>query len=236
MAIRTSVDNIEELCFDVNKITIIPVWQEFLPPFDPGSNVDISVLKREDDIPTPYSIVSACENTESYEFIVAGSRSGKSSKNDWIIDNLNIGDMLDISEPRRGIVFSDSREGCFIAGGSGITAFLSHFNSVDMNSKSYYLCHVVRDRSEPFFGLNSGLLASLQTCSVVTSEETAFDIDSFLEDKRRHIPIYVSGSRRLIEDVIDKAVVKGWSYQDIYWDRYALPKYKFDDIHTDQCS
>lgn len=233
--IKTSVAWIETLCSDVKRIRIFPVYQKTLPEFEPGSNIEVSVLGREGDIPTPYSIVSSPANTASYDFIVAGSRAERSSKNDWLLDHLQVGDMLDISEPRKGLEFAGDADGYFIAGGSGITAFLSHFNSVNLNSKSYHLCHIVRERDRSFFGLDHESINYIDTCQVVTSEDTTFEIDSFFGDKKPNAPVHVSGSRRLIKDVIAKAKERGWSPQDIYWDKYALPECGSYDSNSGRC-
>lgn len=195
-----------------------------LPAFEAGSNIEVGVPLRSGDKPTPYSITSSPDESDHYQIIVVDSPSDNDSKNNWLNRNARIGDRLKISMPRRGIDFSnDNNSAYFIAGGSGIAAFLSHLNTVCLTDKNYEIAHIVRQRDDIFEYLNREALDYLTINTLITTEVHSFDIRNIFADKDNSVTVYISGSSRFISDVIDSAIESGWDTGNLFWDKYAHP-------------
>jgi len=135
--IRKIVDGLhpKELNLKVSKIkketastsTIRFVSEDgYLPPFQAGQYINIFVDALGVKTSRPYSIASSPAQTGYYEIAVRRVEDGFVSK--YLLDDLKSGDKLASSSPAGNFHFNPLVHGCklaFIAGGSGITPFMS---------------------------------------------------------------------------------------------------------------
>lgn len=206
------------------RFTIMRAGNSRLPAFEAGSNIEVTAPLRAGDKPTPYSLVSPPGETRYYQIVVVDGTYDKNSKNSWLNRNARVGDRLEISVPRIGIDFRNAQDAAyFIAGGSGIAAFMSYLNTVCLADKRYEILHIVRQREDIFEYLNREALDYITVNTLVTMEVPSFDISNVLADKDNSIPMYISGSRGFISDVVDSAIESGWEAGNVFWDKYAFP-------------
>jgi len=218
------IDDIEEMSSFARRYTIRPLGRTEFPAFEAGSNIEVGVLSRPGDEPTPYSITSTACRSDYYQIIVVNNSGNRSGKNSWMNANARIGDRIEVSAPKHGLHFqSDDESAYFVAGGSGIAAFLSYFSTVVLTDKNYTIDHVVRDRYEVIEYLERSQSDFLTINTLVTSEHPDFDIKKILSGKDTTRPMYISGSGRFINDVIESALGVGWRMENLRWDRFALP-------------
>ncbi len=213
----------EQLSDKAKKISIMSDDDYQLPEFTPGSNIEVSIPVRPGDEPRPFSITSDARDTSSYQLIVVDNQNDYASKNSWLVRKAQLGDRLDISMPRSGITFDDDEVGYFIAGGSGITAFLSHFNSVDLVNKRYQLFHIVNSEGDGSSIIDRDLSNLIDIDLIVFPENPAFKVKEVLEGKDTSKSVYVAGPNSLIVAVYHAALELGWAESKINWDSYALP-------------
>ncbi len=213
----------EALSEKANKISIISGEHDRLPEFSPGSNIEVGIPARPGDEPRPFSITSDARDTSHYQLVVVDNQNDPTSKNSWLIRKARLGDRLDISMPRCGMTFDDNEVAYFIAGGSGVTAFLSHFNTVDIVSKQYQLFHIVNSESDGSSIIDENLNSHIDIDLIVFPENPAFKVKAVLQGKDRSKPVYVAGPTSLITAVYHAALELGWTEDKINWDRYALP-------------
>lgn len=98
----------------------------YLPPFEAGQYINI--FTEIDGVRTsrPYSISSSPKQRAYYEITVARIKDGFVS--DFLLDNVKVGDKFEANGPAGVFRFQPvfhSRKSLFLAGGSGITPFLS---------------------------------------------------------------------------------------------------------------
>lgn len=98
----------------------------YLPPFEAGQYINI--FTEIDGVRTsrPYSISSSPKQRAYYEITVARIKDGFVS--DFLLDSVKIGDRFEANGPAGVFRFQPvfhSRKSLFLAGGSGITPFLS---------------------------------------------------------------------------------------------------------------
>ncbi len=98
----------------------------YLPPFEAGQYINI--FTEIDGVRTsrPYSISSSPKQRAYYEITVAKIKDGFVS--DFLLDSVKIGDRFEANGPAGVFRFQPvfhSRKSLFLAGGSGITPFLS---------------------------------------------------------------------------------------------------------------
>lgn len=98
----------------------------YLPPFEAGQYINI--FTEIDGVRTsrPYSISSSPKQRAYYEITVARIKDGFVS--DFLLDDIKVGDKFEANGPAGVFRFQPvfhSRKSLFLAGGSGITPFLS---------------------------------------------------------------------------------------------------------------
>jgi vanillate monooxygenase ferredoxin subunit len=114
-----------------------------LPAFRPGAHIEITVggLMRR------YSLTSRPEVSAAYEITVLGvspSRGGSA----YIHDRLQVGDVLDVSAPVNAFPLNEAAaHSIFIAGGIGVTPFLSMMEALARLQRSFE-CHYAVARAD----------------------------------------------------------------------------------------
>lgn len=96
--------------------------------------IDGSVLTR------PYSISSSPAWSKEGKYTITVRRTANGFASDWILDNWKVGDEVTVSEPLGSFYYEelrDSEDVIALAGGSGITPFLS-------------MAYAIRDKAENF--------------------------------------------------------------------------------------
>lgn len=113
------------------------------PPVDPGSHIDM-VLPN--GLSRSYSLSNTSQDTGSYRITVArdvSSRGGSS----YIVDKLRVGNQVEISAPRNNFgLETDADFSLFVAGGIGITPFVSMISRLNEYSRRWRLHYCVRTR------------------------------------------------------------------------------------------
>lgn len=98
----------------------------YLPPFEAGQYMNIFTEIEGVRTSRPYSISSSPSNRAYYEITVARGRDGFVS--DYFLDKVKVGDVFEAVGPAGEFVYQKvfhSKKALYLAGGSGITPFLS---------------------------------------------------------------------------------------------------------------
>lgn len=98
----------------------------YLPPFEAGQYVNIFTVIDGVRTSRPYSISSSPRQRGYYEITVARIKTGFVS--DYFLDNVKVGDTFEANGPSGVFHYnpiSHKKKSVFLAGGSGITPFLS---------------------------------------------------------------------------------------------------------------
>ena len=108
-----------------------------LPPFKPGAHIDVHLGTG---LVRTYSLCNDPSNNRQYVIAVKREVNGRGGSK-YIHDNLKIGDRIGVSLPRGGIQADDIAMNIFVAGGIGITPFISAIHDLEMRGKSNYVLH-----------------------------------------------------------------------------------------------
>jgi ferredoxin-NADP reductase len=98
----------------------------YIPPFVPGQYINVNVEADGVRTSRAYSISSPCTERRYYEITVRESKTGFVSA--YLLNRLSVGDTLTAGSPAGQFYPFPAAHGkklCFIAGGSGITPFMS---------------------------------------------------------------------------------------------------------------
>ena len=98
----------------------------YLPPFEAGQYINIFIQIGSVLTSRPYSISSSPKQRSYYEITVAKQKNGFVSL--YILDNIKVGDKLYLNGPNGTFRYQGvfhKKTSVFLAGGSGITPFMS---------------------------------------------------------------------------------------------------------------
>lgn len=118
----TKIENITE----DSKCIRLASTTGYLPPFEAGQYINIFTIIDGVRTSRPYSISSSPRQRGYYEITVARIKTGFVS--DYFLDTVKVGDIFEANGPAgvfRYIPISHKKTSVFLAGGSGVTPFLS---------------------------------------------------------------------------------------------------------------
>lgn len=137
----------------------------YLPPFEAGQYINIFAEIEGVRTSRPYSLSSSPKQRAFYDITVAKIKNGFVS--DYLLENANVGDCFESSSPSGEFHYNPVFHGknlVFLAGGSGITPFMSMIQEV----------------------LNTGLDRNIHLIYGVKTEELAIFLDEFSNMSARH--------------------------------------------------
>lgn len=127
-------------------------------------NIGGSVLTR------PYSISSAPSLSKKGKYAITVRRTPGGFASDYILDNLKVGDTVTVSEPLGNFFYEDLRDEkdvIAIAGGSGITPFLSMAHAIADGDEDFNFTVLFGSRTESSILFKNELDAIAKECKKV---------------------------------------------------------------------
>jgi ferredoxin-NADP reductase len=194
-----------------------------LSEFSGGSHVTVCMHAPDRLIRNPYSLMSCPSDPSSYEISVLrvpDSRGGS----EFMHDNVRVGSELEISEPLN--LFPPAkraRKHILVAGGIGITPFMSMMSELDAVGADFELHYGVRSLEDGAF------------CKLLEARYGP-RIRLYFQDKGQLVPLeqvlsnqplgahmYVCGPKPMIEWAIRTATLAGWPDESIHSEQFSAP-------------
>ncbi|MBJ9984710.1 oxidoreductase [Acinetobacter sp. S40] len=216
------VSQIEQMTSIIREFTFESVDQP-LRHFSSGSHVVVQLPVQDRILRNAYSLLSDPFENQYYKIAVRlqdDSRGGSR----FMHDQVNVGDILKISAPLNLFsLHSQAQHHVFIAGGIGITPFMSHIRQLMHSGGSFELHYACRDQVSNAYEsvLNQLFPAQLNVYSERT--ECRLDVLKLLQQQDLHTHVYICGPDRLIDAVKDAAQKLGWSKHRVHWEAFASP-------------
>lgn len=129
-------------------ITLRSATGEPLPPYTPGSHIDVRV---PGGVERQYSLCSGDGNTQG-DYRIAVKKEAQSRGGSVALHALNEGDEVEISEPRNNFALDESAPyTLLIAGGIGIAPIFAMARELSSRGADYDLLYFVSDANEAAF-------------------------------------------------------------------------------------
>lgn len=221
--LTVKVADVRQLTPVIREFTFVPAAGE-LPGFSPGSHVVVEVPAGERKQRNPYSLVGDPRDRMQYRIAVRRldeSRGGSQAMH----ANVNVGDELQLASPRNFFpLHSQARHHVLIAGGIGITPFMSYVAELQAGGVSFELHYAYRGGLTGAFAdqLRERLGAKLHTYDSTAGEQ--LDIATVLRAQRLGAHLYTCGPASLLEAVREQAAALGWPKGRVHWEEFAAPE------------
>ncbi|SFN83420.1 vanillate O-demethylase ferredoxin subunit [Bradyrhizobium sp. Rc3b] len=145
--VSTVVSQVEDLGNDTKRFTLMDQDGWELPPFKPGAHIDVHL---EPGLVRTYSLCNEPADGTRYVIAVKRERDGRGGSK-FLHDRVRIGDRIGVSLPRGGIGLSTNGMNVFVAGGIGVTPFISAIRHLQRQGQTNYRLHWA-SRGPPVLG------------------------------------------------------------------------------------
>jgi len=115
-----------------------------LPPFRPGAHIDVHLAPG---LVRTYSLCNEPSDNRRYVIGVKREEAGRGGSR-HVHDKLQAGDRIGVSVPRAGMAIHPTAMNIFVAGGIGITPFISAVRNLEWSGETNYVLHW-SSRGEP---------------------------------------------------------------------------------------
>ncbi|WP_269506982.1 PDR/VanB family oxidoreductase [Burkholderia sp. IMCC1007] len=190
-----------------------------LPSFSAGAHIDVHL---------PTGLVrqySLCNNpAESHRYQIAVLRDANSRGGSVGMHALEVGQIVDISEPRNHFPLADDApHSLLLAGGIGITPLLSMAEYLSSQDKSFELHYCTRsDDCTAFVArLRSASFAASVHLHYDDSPSRKLDLMALLERGRPSAHLYVCGPAGFMDWALDSARTAGWPEERLHREYFA---------------
>jgi ferredoxin-NADP reductase len=189
-------------------------WE--LPPARPGAHIDLLLA---DGVLRTYSLCSGPQHQTRYEIAVKREADGRGGSA-ILHDRVKEGDVIGVSLPRGGLSLPLGTRQVFLAGGIGVTPFLSAADELLRRGDRDFVLHVLA-RGEPPL---TWLLAPLQEQGVAVVHDTLVerpDLRSLLGPARPGLMLSCCGPLTML-DAFEAATAE-WPRNQVHVERFVAP-------------
>jgi tetrachlorobenzoquinone reductase len=184
-----------------------------LPPFEPGSHVD---LHLPSGTMRQYSLCSDPADRSCYRVAIRAVSGGLSSQ--FVHRKLRPGEMLAVSQPRNNFPLVDAKSYIFVAGGIGITPLMPMMRQLSARKRTWTLLYCNRsDDAAPFLSEIRALGGEVSLHS--SASGTRLDITQRLGTVQQNTAVYCCGPERLMLAV--EEATAGWPDGSIHFEWFA---------------
>jgi len=212
----------EKLTDNITRLKLSAVDGTSLAPWEPGAHIELHLTNG---LLRQYSLCGASNNSD-YEIAIlreSNSRGGSS----FIHDELEAGHELQISEPKNHFPFTlpakDSTV-LFLAAGIGITPILPMAELCEEKGQPFEFSVCATNASAMPYGDRIRQLPNTKFNFSNDTQSSRLSVKDYLKSKSTHMPIYVCGPQRFIDDVIESALALGWNDTLINREYFSIDK------------
>lgn len=204
---------------DVVSLELVNADGGDLPAFGAGAHIDVYVpggLIRQ------YSLLNDC--TESSRYLIGVLRDQNSRGGSIAMhDRLQVGDVIQISEPRNRFALMPSQRSILFAGGIGVTPILCMAKRLQAirSEFEFHYCSRSRERTAFHDEIVHSDFASRTQFHFDDDPATRMDLEGILSTPHAQTHLYVCGPTGFIDYVVAHAQSAGWAASQIHFERFT---------------
>lgn len=222
--IKVKVTAIEQVAATIKEFTLSSAGEQSLYPFSAGSHVVVTMQGKEKTFKNAYSLLSDPWETSCYKIAVRlqeVSRGGSV----FMHESLQVGDELSITPPAN--LFAplwSAKKHILIAGGVGITPFLSYLPELARRKAEFELHYLYRGSSTGAYKEQLSEELGERYFDYDSEQGHRCDIAKLFDERRLGAHFYICGPESLINSVKDMAESAGVPASAIHYEEFAAPQ------------
>jgi ferredoxin-NADP reductase len=216
--VRTMVDRIEDGGHGIKVFSLVDPDHWELPPFRPGAHIDLHLAGG---LVRTYSLCNDPADNARYVVAVKREADGRGGSI-RLHDDIAVGDSIGVSLPRGGLALNDSisRFG-FVAGGIGVTPFLSAASYLNRTGRRNFKLHVMARGAPPLAGLLAPFVASGQAVVHDTAVAPRPSLATLVGEPSLDAALGCCGPQGMIDDF--EQATRGWPSEALHVERFVPP-------------
>ncbi|MBJ7331921.1 MAG: oxidoreductase [Solirubrobacteraceae bacterium] len=223
VALSVRVAEADTVADDVRVLTLTPEPGTVLPAFSPGSHVVVHVPNGPRPRRNPYSLASEPWRTDAYRIAVRRIEGGRGSV--AMHEDVQAGDVLTIETPQN--FFAPPATACrhvLVAGGIGITPFVSYVHALLRTGTDFELHHAFRDAAAAPLVDELQALCGLRLTTWEDPDGAALMAylrERVLPEQPLGTHLSVCGPAPMMDAVTAAAYQLGWPSTRVHLERFA---------------
>ena len=220
--ISVRVKEIQEITPVIREFTFEALEQTLLP-FSSGSHIVVQLPLQDRVLRNAYSLLNDPYDQHQYKIAVRLQERSRGGSQ-YLHQQVKVGDQLRVSAPLNLFsLHSQAKRHVFIAGGIGITPFMSHMRYMMYSGDAFELHYACREGVSNAYETELKHLFNDQVHIYSDKNQQRLDVKALWAQQSIDTHVYICGPDRLIEDVVNTATSLGWSPQRIHWEAFHAP-------------
>lgn len=215
---------VEQVAPMILEFTLVPEGGS-LYPFSPGSHVIVEMdAGNGKTYKNPYSILSDPLDISQYKIAVRKQEVSRGGS-DFMHQSVAVGDLLRITPPANMFVpFWPAKKHILIAGGVGITPFMSYLPEMLRRGANFELHYLFRTSTTGAYREELTALLGERYFEYDSERAKRCNVSVLLQNQPLGSHFYVCGPTALIEEINLQAPNWGLPHTAIHYEEFAAPK------------
>ncbi|EMR13508.1 ferredoxin [Methylophaga lonarensis MPL] len=215
-----AVEQVTEL---VKHFTLVQQNGQPLPRFSGGSHVVVSMNINGRNHRNPYSLMGSPDNTESYHISVRRQEQSRGGSV-YMHDQVTVGSELQITYPVNLFAISKlAHKHILVAGGIGITPFMSQIADLNRLGQHYELHYAYRSPEHGAFVEQLREMCGDRLHCYVESEGQRMSFQQLLSQQPLGTHVYTCGPDAMVKTLLLTARDMGWPESHLHSEQFSAP-------------
>ncbi len=221
--INVIVSDIEEITPLVKHFTLEREDGQSMPAFSGGSHIVVAMNINGRIHRNPYSLMGSPDDTRAYHISVRRQEKSRGGSV-FMHENVRVGTKLQITYPVNLFALEKrARKHLLIAGGIGITPFMSQIEDLKRNQANYELHYAFRSAEHGAFSAELKARCGQKAKFYIESEGGMLDLRELLSKQPLGTHVYVCGPHAMVVAMIETARDLGWPENHIHSEQFSAP-------------
>jgi vanillate O-demethylase ferredoxin subunit len=216
--VKTIVAGIEEAGTGIKLLTLTDPDRWELPPFKPGAHID---LHLPNGLVRTYSLCNEPADNTRYVIAVKREADGRGGSR-ALHDDIRVGDIIGVSLPRGGLEpGADIARHVFIAGGIGVTPFLSMAQHLVRTGEADFTLHLIVREEVPLAAQLASLIDEGRVVVHRTSRAGRPDLAPLIGAAAPDTMVACCGPESMTDDF--ERATSAWPAANVHIERFVAP-------------
>ena len=221
--ISVSVADIEEVTPLVKHFTLVREDGGYLPAFSGGSHVVVAMNIQGRTHRNPYSLMGSPEMNDAYHISVRRQEKSRGGSV-YMHEQVKVGSKLEITYPVNLFALEKrAHKHLLVAGGIGITPFMSQIEDLERTGASYELHYAFRSPEHGAFSNRLKARSGSKVHCYVESEGGVLDFRKLLSQQPLGTHVYVCGPNAMVVALLETARALGWPENHMHSEQFSAP-------------
>lgn len=221
--LTVKVTEVEQVTDVVKHFTLVPEKGGVLPHFSGGSHIVVSLNIDGRIHRNAYSLMGSTAHSDSYHISVRKQENSRGGSV-YMHEQVKPGSILEVTYPTNLFAINKmARRHVLVAGGIGITPFMSQISDLNRLGYDYELHYAYRSNEHAAFREQLLEMCGDRVYFHVDSEGTQLDMNALLSHQLLGTHVYICGPDPMVKALHLIAEELGWPENHVHSEQFSAP-------------